>query len=248
MDWVSFNYPDLTQTNLSAVLDKYMITPAPDYWAHWPHYQTDGLTWPYATAMSEFAAGWQQAAYNLYAETTFICPAEWMWDAYRTTQKSSRRSDSSNYNKAWRYQLSTFKAEHAADLGALQSDPKTNGTVMNEGFRKAFQRIYSNFIVSGDPTLSDTDIKQFASLPEHVSGVSNLLDGAHKDEWEQSQEVPSGLRMLNINATMIKGSSEGVDLSERYRAVFDVVDGKLWESKRRERCDLWRNLGDFVKM
>ncbi len=87
-------------------------------------------------------------ANNLYAETTFVCPAYWIADAY-----SSGINGNAGGKSAWHYQFSVTDAFHGADLSPLTGDTATQGTKMNQAFRKSFQSIWSQFIIHGDPTL-----------------------------------------------------------------------------------------------
>lgn len=134
LSFVTLNYPALLSEGLETLLSLY--TPEPDtLTSSYPKFDTDGTNPPFATSVSGFAVGWQQAANNLYAETTFVCPAYWLADAYPT--------------KAWRYQVSTPNAFHGVDLAMLTTDPG------KDVLRRAFQEIWGRYIISGDPTLPE---------------------------------------------------------------------------------------------
>ncbi|KAK3314300.1 carboxylesterase [Apodospora peruviana] len=213
-DFVRFNYPQVSPENLTAVLGLYNISGSPVG----PKHDTDGLHPPYATQVSNYAVGWQQAANNLYAETTFVCPAYWLADAYsKDTTK-----------KAWRYQFSIPDATHGKDIAPLTLDPATSDA-MDPTFRKGFQSIWGQFIVSGDPTLSTSAIFS-------AGGDDVLLAAAGRDAW-----LPWGsagkFDMLNLNVTATKPT----------KAEWKVVDGKVWEGGRGARCDLWAKLGAVVQ-
>lgn len=106
-------------------------------------FDTDGLHPPFATTMSAYASGWQQAANNLYAETTFVCSAYWLADAYAVAGK-----------KAWRYQFSIPNSFHGSDLTALQRDPVGIASQRYDAdFQRGFQNMWGRYVVEGVPTL-----------------------------------------------------------------------------------------------
>ena len=76
--WLRSNYPLLTGQNVSTILEAY----APPEGASGILADSDGRGAPFSTTNSQFAAGWQQAAFNLYAEATFICPSYWLADTF----------------------------------------------------------------------------------------------------------------------------------------------------------------------
>ncbi|KAK5659177.1 hypothetical protein OQA88_1267 [Cercophora sp. LCS_1] len=133
LSFVTLNYPTLSSEGLRTLLSLY--TPAAETISSTPYplFDTDGINPPFATSVSGYALGWQQAANNLYAETTFVCPAYWLADAYGT--------------KAWRYQVSTPNAFHGVDIAMLTTDPG------KDVLKRGFQEIWGRFIVGGDPTL-----------------------------------------------------------------------------------------------
>jgi hypothetical protein len=49
-----------------------------------PEYATNGISGASAVNVSQFGAGQQQRADNLYAETTFVCPSYWLAQAFAT--------------------------------------------------------------------------------------------------------------------------------------------------------------------
>lgn len=52
------------------------------------------------------ATGLQQTVFNIFAETTFDCPAQWLAEAFGA------------FRQAWKYQYSVTPAYHGADLNA----------------------------------------------------------------------------------------------------------------------------------
>ena len=221
--WLVYDYPLLSEADVAQVLQLYRLpegTPA----SGGPRFDSNGLTPPFATAVSNHTSGWQQAANNLYAETTFVCPAYWLAAAYSGDINANGRA-----KRAWRYQYSVPNAFHGTDMAPLLDDSATaNPGKMNVGFRTAFQTIWANFIASGDPTLG-------------LSGsVRGLVDGDDVAAASTATWGPwtKGGAMLNLNVTN----------SVPYRARFNVVDGDKWEGGRGERCALWAKLGAIANL
>jgi len=213
LSFISLNWPLASSTALATIASVYDIDPL--ITASHPKYDTDGLHPPYATSVSGAAVSWQQAAYNLYGETTFVCPAYWLADAYTAKNK-----------KAWRYQVSTPNAFHGVDIGFLTGDPvtatSTSGPV-GEEFRRGFQEVWGRFIVNGDPTLSVVG-----------AGAGSGVAAAAEGRWRAWGEGPGGGRdMLNLNVT--QGTAG--------RADWSVVDALAWEGGRGKRCAFWAGLG-----
>lgn len=74
-----------------------------------PQFATDGLTTAVnANNVSAVASGQQQRVSNIYAETTFVCPAYWMAQAYSDPNK-----------QAWKYQYSVVPALHGQDVSGF---------------------------------------------------------------------------------------------------------------------------------
>ncbi len=207
-DFVTSNYPLLSAQNITAVMNLYWVSANISV-----KYDSNGLTPPFATSISNFAAGWQQAANNLYAETTFVCPAYWLGQAY----------SSGKGKKGWRYQFSVPNAFHGSDLAPLMSSPTQQGTKEDVAFRTAFQRIWGNFIVSGDPTLG----------VNVTDAGGDLISAAGSSSWLSIGDTSP---LLNLNVTN----------TAPFQAQFSVVDGNAWEGGRGERCALWAALGPFA--
>jgi len=178
--FIRLNWPGLSPAALESVLKAYSF---PDtITASYPKFDTDGLHPPFATSVSGAAVAWQQAAYNLYGENTFVCPAYWLADAY--TGRGPNK-------KAWRYQVSTPNAFHGVDVGFLTGDPVTSAAtgVAGEGFRRGFQEIWGRFIVSGNPALNGTGV-----------GLSAASEGTWR-AWGQGGTHD----LLNLNVTQGTG-------------------------------------------
>ncbi|KAI0407572.1 carboxylesterase [Xylaria palmicola] len=240
VNFVSTNYPRLSEQNLTSILELYAV---PEN-ASAVYADSDGVTPPFSTTNSNWAVGWQQAATNLYAETTFVCPSYWLADAF-----SSGRGRSS-----WKYQFSVPPSSHAADLSPLTADPKTLGTGLDEVFRTAFQQTWGNFIVSGDPALSAAQVS---------TADRGNITASSAGHWPQWDGRPRGDFMLNLNMTggkpvvsQIQVGGKTIDLTSyvpstdgsypELEAAFNVVSGWSWEGGRGKRCQLWVELGQWA--
>ncbi|KAK4446929.1 Alpha/Beta hydrolase protein [Podospora aff. communis PSN243] len=164
--YVHHSFPRVAAKDMTAILSAYSV---PTGFTS-PKFNTDGLHPPFATHVSSTAVGWQQAAINLYAEATFVCPSYWLGTAYE--------SNGSDGKKAWRYQFSVPEAYHSLDLTPLQSDPgSVDASIAFDGtFARGFQQIWSRFITTGDPTLP-------------VDGGSQELVAAERQSWVSWGEV-----------------------------------------------------------
>ncbi len=242
-EFVSFvltNYPRLSEQNISSILELYAV---PENVSK-IYADSNGLTPPFSTTNSNWAVGWQQAANNLYAEATFVCPSYWMADAFAGVGRKS----------SWKYQFSVPLSSHAADVAPLITDPKVQGTGMDEVFRTAFQQTWGNFVVKGDPTLSTT----------LAGGVERgNITAASTGNWPQWGGRPGRDFLLNLNMTggipvtttrQVGGSlidltsyvpSSGGSYPE-LEAVFNLVPGWSWEGGRGKRCQLWVDLSQWA--
>ena len=194
----------------------------------YPPFDSDGVHPPFATEVSGAAVGWQQAAINLYAETTFVCPAYWLADAYAS---SNGNGNGTKDKKAWRYQLSPPNSSfHGYDLELLMADPTAvpinpGGTLMDATFRRGFQSVWAHFIVGGDPT-----------LPSSLAAVGSGLEAARAPNWQPWGQINAGqprFDLLNLNVTSMPP----------YRPDWTVVDAMTFEGGRGARCALWAELG-----
>ncbi|KAI1822158.1 carboxylesterase [Xylaria intraflava] len=242
-DFIAFvltNYPRLSEQNLTSILNLYAV---PDD-ASGVYADSDGLTPPFSTTNSNWAVGWQQAANNLYAEATFVCPSYWMADAFAGVKNRS----------SWKYQLSVPPAEHGMDVLPLLSDPRSEENGMDEIFRTAFQQIWGNFIVKGDPTLSAAQVD---------TAASGNVTAASTRTWLQWGGRPGTDLLLNLNMTggmpvvaPRQVDEKTIDLVTyvpstngsypEFEAAFNLVPGSSWEDGRGRRCQLWVDLGQWA--
>ncbi|KAF2965544.1 hypothetical protein GQX73_g8010 [Xylaria multiplex] len=239
VSFVSTNYPRLSEQNITSVLDLYAVPEnVSEIYA-----DTDGLNPPFSTTNSNWAVGWQQAANNLYAETTFVCPSYWMADAFAGVGKKS----------SWKYQYSVPLSSHGADVSPLITDPGVQGTGLDQVFRTAFQETWGNFIITGDPTLSTAQAQT----------ERGNITAASTGNWLQWRGRPDKDLFLNLNmtggmpvTTTRQVGGKPIDLTSyvpisdgsypELEALFNVVPGWSWEGGRGKRCQLWVDLGQWV--
>ncbi|KAM7196238.1 lipase 2 [Naviculisporaceae sp. PSN 640] len=239
VDFVKLNYPGLTAENITSILSLYTV---PESSLTSTRFDTDGINPPYATSVSGYAVGWQQAANNLYAETTFVCPAYWLADAYSSPKKTS-----------WRYQFSIPNAFHGADLAPIFEDPAIETARMDTTFRKGFQSIWAQFITTGDPTLTPVIIGSGsgnASVALAAAAREKWLPWGQSSRWNTKPKfggkIPKPWNetvrfdLLNLNVTTV---AEG-----KVRAQWNVYDGSKFEGGRGARCDLWAELGENAEL
>lgn len=210
-DFISYNYPLLSDTDLAAIMDVYAIDS--DWSVTYPLglsgplsglFDTDGIDAPYATEMSKAAAGWQQATDNLYAEVTIVCPAYWLAAAYSPAINANAEG-----KKAWRYQFSPPNAFHVTDLGPLQQPPVYEvGSSEDAAFRAAFQGIWGSMVVKGDPTLASGYLDQVKVSYITADNIS-AAQSEYWQPWGQGTGPVSGsgdgtYALLDLNVTETK--------------------------------------------
>ncbi|KAI1455615.1 alpha/beta-hydrolase [Annulohypoxylon moriforme] len=234
------NYPLLSEENITNILELYSVPENTSSIL----VNSDGENPPYSTTNSGWAFGWQQAATNLYAETTFICPSYWLADGYARKQGG----------KAWRYQFSVPPGQHGLDETALRSDTDVVGTGMDDVFRTAIQRIWGNFIVRGDPALSksQTHTLRHGNITAVSAGKWPEWKGKPGQDWMVNLNMTGGIPIsttFNLDGTSIQvvsyisgNSTSSVPLE----AKFNIVEGSSWEGGRGERCQLWADLGPWI--
>ncbi|RYC64715.1 hypothetical protein CHU98_g1509 [Xylaria longipes] len=236
------SYPRLSEQNLTRILDLYAV---PEN-ASKIYSDSDGLNPPYSTTNSDWAVGWQQAANNLYAETTFVCPSYWLADAFGGAKGKRKGS--------WKYQFSVPISSHGADVTPLFDDPNVQGTGMDKVFRTAFQQTWGNFIINGDPTLNTAQVD---------TAEQGNITAASTGNWLQWGGRPERDYLLNLNMTggmpvdtQNQVGDKALDLTSyipstdgsypELEASFNLASGWSWEGGRGNRCQLWVDLGQWA--
>lgn len=229
IDWLHAEFPNLSDTDISAILTNNPNDAPTDPTG--PRFETSGLSGPSAVIVSQDANGQQQRANNIYAEATFVCPAYWMSSAYASARTTS-----------WHYQYSVPFAFHGSDVAGYFG-PRTPN--QSEDLALAFRRIWGNFIVGGDPSLSDA-IANGAASSEEAPGPNGA------SAWPVwSEKEP---KLLNINETggvpYDFPTQWGVVVTQfmepGLRNALAVVPADVWEGGRGDRCEFYRKLAPSI--
>ncbi|KAK5654329.1 hypothetical protein OQA88_7507 [Cercophora sp. LCS_1] len=224
VSWMQSYLFSLSPANITTLLNAYPASAGPN-----ARYETSGRGPGTAVTVSQVAAGDQQRCYNMYAESSVICPAYWFADAYATPNHS-----------AFYYQYSVPFAVHGADLSAYWGPPTEN---QGADLVTAFQRIYGNFIKAGNPSLSREDANGRSGGGENAASRWPV--------WKVEEPV-----LVNLNQTGGRAyttlSSVGVSVTQfrgdGLRNQFEAAGADEWEGGRGKRCEVWRGLGRFVPM
>ncbi|KAI0897137.1 putative carboxylesterase [Annulohypoxylon nitens] len=229
-NFVSDTFPLLTKEDVELLNHVYQIASLPI--GNGIPYDTLGFTGPTALYQSGIATGIQQAAFNLAAENTFACPAQWFAEAF-----------GANSRQAWKYQYSVTPSYHGADLNAYFS---VDVTFPNADFRHAVQKIWGNFIINDNPAIPIPDATaNYANATVPIGMYGNI-------DWpEFSLQSPV---QMNLNTTGGNVTTVTVPpyLSYYVREGFGIVntfnlsDAFTWEGGRGERCEFWRVVSERV--
>ncbi|TEA14511.1 Lipase 4 [Colletotrichum sidae] len=223
--WLQLEFPNFQPSTIEQVLTANPTRTG----ANASRFETDGLSALTALDVSPEGTGQLQRAINIVGEATFVCPSYWLSSAFTSPKQ------------AWHYQYSVPYAYHGADLEASFGPALPN---MGKEFTLAFRRMWGNFIVSNNPSITN----EVANGPS--SGNVAAENAASKwPVWEEARPL-----MLNLNQT------GGVPFTfttawntnvTGFRAPGQVnnvslVDAAAWEGGRGWRCDFWRNLAPSI--
>ncbi|KAL8381630.1 hypothetical protein RB595_005762 [Gaeumannomyces hyphopodioides] len=228
--WIKSNFVNLSEQNVTAILDAYPSVPGPDDPSS-PRFETSGLGPATAVNVSQVATGHQQRAFNIYAESTFVCPAYWLADAF----SSARGRDS------FFYQYSVPFARHGADIVAAFGTPEP---AHGPDFVQAYRRMFGNFIVSGNPSIENR-LANGASAPD----PNKASPASRWPRWTGDNRA-----FLNLNQTggtpYRVVTSTGVEVTEFSQPGlnndFSQADAYAWEGGRGRRCDFWKTINGFI--
>ncbi|TKA40499.1 hypothetical protein B0A54_08956 [Friedmanniomyces endolithicus] len=186
-------------------------------------FATEGDTGPTALNESSVGSGQQQRADDIYAETTFVCPAYWMAEAY-----SNNRAGGQGY----KYQFSIPPATHGADVAGYFDYP---GQYYSVDFTTAFQKIWGNFVTGSNPSISNA--------------VANGLSRGNVSVNAASAWPPYSVyapEQLDLNTTCPVQTATGSCAGPSAVNDFRLVNAYTWEGGRGTRCDFWKSMGDLV--
>ncbi|KAF2500211.1 carboxylesterase type B [Lophium mytilinum] len=237
--WLTLTFPLFSPDDIDKILLYYPSSDASDT-SGMPEYATSGIasgTGATAVNVSQVAAGQQQRADNIYAETTFVCPSYWLATAFTP----SRASPSA---KSWKYQYSVPNAYHGADVTSYFGPAHPN---QGPSLLAAVQHIWGAFITTNNPSIPASIAN---SMGEVVGDGETVFNGT----WPTfSTKLPW---LLNMNQTGGEAFSTNVGTPNMenvtefqgpgLRNAFGLANGYTWEGGRGVRCDFWRAMGGSV--
>ncbi|KAL2811858.1 Alpha/Beta hydrolase protein [Aspergillus granulosus] len=222
---IDITFPNLTTHDKASINDIYR-TQFTDPENTGIRFDTLGDVGSTALNQSQMATGLQQTAFNIYAETTFDCPAQWLASAFSVGDR-----------KAWKYQYSATPAYHGVDLSAYFSSD-----LPSPGFNHAFQKIWGNFIVNNTPVIPISDAKgnmRNATVPSDCHGMLAWPEFSVEEPWQMDMNTTGGTLRLHVETEHLQYYfREGPGIVN----VFRLVDSYNWEGGRGERCDWWRGV------
>ncbi|KAM7210052.1 alpha/beta-hydrolase [Rhypophila decipiens] len=228
--WIKSNFANLSERNITSLLAAYPSDSGPVV-ASTPRYETSGYGPGTALNISQVATGQQQRCYNMYAEASVICPSYWFASAF-----------TGNGRSAYHYQYSVPFAVHGADLTAYWGPAGEN---QGPDLVTAFRKIYGNFVINGNPSLSAADANgASSSTPNKANPITNWPPWTTTGSpilinLNQTGGTPyTTLTSLGIPITQFRGSG--------LRNTFTAAEAYPWEGGRGKRCDLWREISLFV--
>lgn len=230
--YVKDTFPRFTASDLSRLLEIYGSASSShdSFGALYDTLGDRGLT---AVNQSEFATGYQQTVFNIFAETSFDCPSYWLADAF------SR----SNGKESWKYQYSVTPAYHGADLTAYFSVDTATPT---EGIRHAFQKMLGSFIIKDSPVISIQDAKGGSSdaiVPENSDGhILWPMWNSFSPMMMDLNTTGGSLLYRNVTEHLAYWLRENPGVVNHLR----LANAYSWEGGRGERCRFWREVGPRV--
>ncbi|KAI9845635.1 MAG: hypothetical protein M1837_004609 [Sclerophora amabilis] len=230
VDFLKTTFPLFNNEDISKVLMYYPSTNASTD-ENVMGYSTLGDEGSTALNVSEFGTGQQQRANNLYAETTFVCPAYWMVEAFTDKGRAS-----------YKYQYSVPAAEHGSDSTAIFPPGTPNQAA---SFRRAFQGIWGNFVMHNDPAVTAAIATGNNSMPD----VNTTKAGTTFPQW--SIATPYQVNLNQSGGQPFESAfSPDLNLTE-YKEPglmnsFEIVNAYTWEGGRGMRCDFWRSVAAIV--
>ncbi|KAK4466447.1 lipase 4 [Cladorrhinum samala] len=227
--WLKQSFPSLSQANITNILEAYPSAEVPTN-ANATGYETSGYGPGTAVNISQVATGQQQRCYNIYAEAAVICPSYWIASAFHGGNKA-----------AYHYQYSVPFALHGADLSAYYGPPTEN---QGPDLVNAFRKIYGNFVISDDPSISDRD----------ANGPSSLNTNAPNPASNWPRWTEDNPALLNLNQTggvpytaiSLIGKPVTQFRDPGLRNNFTLANAYAWEGGRGRRCQFWRDLSPYV--
>ncbi|KAJ8114995.1 hypothetical protein OPT61_g3253 [Boeremia exigua] len=229
-DYIDITFPYFTRSEKAAIEKQYSyagdtrdVNPAA------PLFATTGTSFPTAVNQSTFGTGQQQRVFNVFAEYAFVCNSYWAASAFP---------------KAWKYQFSAPPSYHGYDLQALWSGTATPGA----SFKRAFRKIWGNFITTNTPVISIEDAKGgvASSTVPPASGYGSNIDWP---AWNERKPVLLNLNATGGVATFIQATQDlfyNLYSDPGVSNQINLADARDWEGGRGRRCDFWKSVAKDV--
>ncbi|PKS12631.1 hypothetical protein jhhlp_000839 [Lomentospora prolificans] len=226
--WLALEFPNLSAAQITSILTANPNSALTS--ATGPFYETNGVSGANHLQVSQDANGQQQRGNAILGESTFVCPAYWMSDAYTSGSK-----------KAYHYQYSVPFAFHTTDMNAYFG-PRTDN--IGPDMALAFQRIWGNFITGGNPSIPNTI----------ANGASAANPAAANDASAWPAWTTSNPQLLNLNQTggvaYDFANSWGTTVTQfagpgQLNAI-QASNADSWEGGRGARCDFWLSLAPSI--
>lgn len=245
--WLRTTFPLFSTNDISKVLKYYPGNNA-SMSSNATRFATAGDSGPTIVDQSSTATGPQQRANAIYAETTFICPAYWLTEAY---------SENGLGGQAYKYQYSFAPALHGQDVGGWANQAGTAPYPYD--FALAFQKIYGNFIMNSDPSIATSIAVGATAMSMNATSAMNSTTSTNSTSAGAAAAAafpPYSINapyQVDLNTTCGSGripvqdhpglfycSGPGTDNN------FRLVNADTWEGGRGMRCDFWRAMGGLV--
>jgi hypothetical protein len=180
------------------------------------------------------ATGLQQMAFNIFAETTFDCPAQWLAEAFGGASR-----------QAWKYQYSVTPAYHGADLNSYFN---MGGPWLSTGFNHAFQKIWRNFIMNNSPVIPLVDAtanNSQAMIPARRDSYLNWPQFRPTSPWQMDLNTTGGTAIqVIVTPNLTYYVWEGDNVVNHLRSA----NAYTWEGGRGRRCAFWRDVADRIPL
>ncbi|KAF1926615.1 alpha/beta-hydrolase [Didymella exigua CBS 183.55] len=229
-DYIDTTFPHFNQSEKTATEKQYSyagdtqdVNPAA------PLFATTGTAAPTAVNQSTFGTGQQQRVFNVFAEYAFICNSYWAASAFPV---------------AWKYQFSEPPSYHGYDLQALWSGTRTPGA----SFKRAFRKIWGNFITQNTPVISIEDAKGGVANST-VPSTSGNGDNINWPTWDEKKPMLLNLNATGGVATFIQATTDlfyNVYSDPGVSNQIKLADARDWEGGRGKRCDFWKSVAKDV--
>ena len=233
--WVRLVFPLFTDDDIAKLLYYYPSSNVSVFSDGLTEFATNGLTGPTIVNVSQTATGQQQRAQAIYGETTFVCPSYWLAEAYK-----------SNGRTGYKYQYSVPVALHGTDVSVYFGPTSDN---VGPDFALAFQRIWGNFVTTGNPSISSAVASGANSNGTSDSGVEEWpvysLWDPRMTNLNQTGGSPETVDLLNATSDVIDGNTT-VYVGPGLRNDISIVDAYAWEGGRGKRCDFWLSVARIV--